>query len=109
VIVVPALLAILPAMTLKIPNVRINLSNGEYWLDPSRRAETIQFLCTSMRRFAFLLLAFFSYLHWLVVRANQVIPPTFPKLWFIGGFGVFLLATLLWAAIFIGHFLDVPD
>jgi hypothetical protein len=108
IIVLPALVAFLPGLSLKSPNVRINLPNREYWLEPGRRDDTIQVLCASMRRFAMLLLVFLSYVHWLVVRANLMTPPGLPKLWFIGGLGVFLLATLIWFAMFIGYFLNAP-
>ena len=108
IVALPLVLAYLPALSLNSPKARINLPNREYWLAPVRRAETIKVLREHMVRVAALLVVFLSYVHWLVVRANMVVPPSLPAPWFFGGLLVFVLSVLVWAGLFIGHFRNVP-
>lgn len=108
VVVVPLVMFILPNQIFSNPNARINLPNGEYWLAPERRPETIEFLSRQTARFASMLLVFLCYAHWLVVRANATVPPSLSSLWFVGGLVVFLLAVLVWLVSLVGHFLNVP-
>jgi len=101
VVVLPLILAYLPCATFRRPGVRISLPHGEYWLDPERhgeywldperREETIAFLVRHMARLGTALTLFLCYTHWLILRANQAVPPRLESSWFIGGLVVFLL------------------
>jgi len=93
----PILLVVLPRLSLRNPNARINLPNREYWLAPERRAETVAIVAGGCTRFAMMLVIFLCYAHWLVVRANATSPPTLSSAWFESGLVVFLVLTLWWA------------
>jgi hypothetical protein len=106
--VIPALLVFLPGAAMSSPRARINLPNRDYWLAPERREETLAYLRGTTRRFGYLLLGFLAYAHWLVVRANAVVPPRLDSAWFIGGLVVLLLACALWIAGMFRRFGRVP-
>jgi len=106
--IAPLALAVLPISMFNKPGARINLPNGHYWLAPERRADTIDFLSRQSTRFAAMTLVFLCYTHWLVVRANAVVPPHLSSPWFLGGLVVFLLGTLVWVISLLGHFRHVP-
>jgi len=100
----PILLVVVPRRTFRNPNARINLPNHNYWLSPERRAATVQILARQCTRFAQLLLAFLCYGHWLVVRANLTVPPTWSTGWFLAGLVVFLGLTVRWTIRLIDRF-----
>jgi Protein of unknown function (DUF1648) len=104
----PLALVFLPSLAFSNPKARFNLPNREYWLAPDRRTETIEFLRQHLARFGLMLVVFLCYAHWLVVRANTVVPPSLSSPWFIGGLGVFLVSALVWAKVFVGRFRNVP-
>ena len=106
--IVPLLLVLMPLQVFRKSNAHLNLPNKEYWLAPERRAETIDYLSRQAIRFSSMLLAFLCYAHWLVVKANQITPPTLSSRWFIGGLVVFLVATLVWVVSLMGHFQRIP-
>lgn len=108
VVLVSVVLGVLPNRMLRNPNARINLPNPEYWLAQAHRAETIDFVSRQLMRFAFMLLTFLCYTHWLVVRANETVPPQLSSQWLKGGLVIFLLATLVWVMLFLGHFRRAP-
>lgn len=108
VVALPAVLVFLPAVGLNSPKARINLPNREYWLDPARRTETIKVLRELMAYMGSMLAVFLSYVHWLVVRANEIVPPSLSMHWFIGGLAVFGISVVAWAAVLIGRFRNVP-
>jgi hypothetical protein len=98
--VAPALAIVFPVtLALRNPSARINLPNGDYWLAPERRAETVAFIRTQMMRFGTALLVFFCYVHWLVVKANESSPPRLAGASFVSAVAVFLGFLLVWIAI----------
>ena len=106
-IALPAALAFLPVLNLNEPNARLNVPNREYWLAPERREQTARILREHMARVGTLLVIFLAYVHWLVVRANELAPPAMSKPRIVGGLGVFILCLLLWARAFVVRFRDV--
>ena len=74
----------------------INLPNRDYWLEPERRAETVQYLEAHFAMFGSLLAIFVCFVHGLVVVANAALPPRLPTLPMIACLVAFLLATLIW-------------
>lgn len=104
VIGLPALMVGITWLSIASPKARINLPNTGYWLAPERRAETIEFLRSGLLWFGTMLVAFLSYVHWLVVLANEVQPAQLANSWFIGGLVVFLATLLIWLKAFLGHF-----
>ena len=82
-LLLPLAMAVVPSLALRNPHARINLPNREYWLSPSQRPETIEFLRQHFVRFGAMLVIFFCYVHWLIVRANTVTPPTLSSPWFL--------------------------
>jgi uncharacterized membrane protein len=100
----PALLVFATWHVFGSPHVRINLPNRAYWLAPERRAQTIAYLRRGVVWFGVLLVAFLCYAHWLVVLANTTQPPHLAVSWMFGGLGVFLVALVIWLAVFLGRF-----
>lgn len=109
VVALPLSLVFLPSLALSNPKARINLPNREYWLAPHRRSETISFLRQHLARFGLVLVVFLCYVHWLVVRANAVVPSSLSSPWFFGGLGVFLVSTIVWGIVFVGRFRNIPQ
>lgn len=108
VVVLPLVLVFIPTISLNNPKAGIRLPNKKYWLAPERRAETIEFLRQHMARFGSMLVLFLCYIHWLVVRANTLVPPRMPSSWVIGGIVVFVIGALIWTNMLLRHFQNVP-
>lgn len=103
-----AFVVVLPLILVYLPGTRINLPHGDYWLHPERREESIAFLVRHTARLGMALTLFLCYTHWLILRANQAVPPRLDSSWFIGGLVVFLLATVLWLGVFLKRFRKAP-
>jgi uncharacterized membrane protein len=103
----PMLLVFVPTISLKQPSAGLRLPNREYWLAPERRAETLEFLRQHMARFGSMLVVFLCYIHWLVVRANTLVPPRLPASWAIAGIVVFVIGCLVWTRVLLGRFSGV--
>lgn len=104
VIGMPVLMVYLTWFRMGRPGMSINLPHREHWMAPVRRAQTIAFLRERVMQFGILLLAFLSYGHWLVVRANQSHPVLLDQTWFIGGIAVFVIAMIVWVKLLLRHF-----
>lgn len=78
VVLVPTFVGVLPGLLGRVAGGALNLPNKAYWLAPERREQTLHFLATHGALFAALLAAFLTWVHWLVVQAHQVSPPTLP-------------------------------
>ncbi|WP_052128438.1 DUF1648 domain-containing protein [Neosynechococcus sphagnicola] len=104
----PLLLLVGTYVALASPRVRINLPHREYWLAPARRAETVSFLRAHSVWFAAMLVAFLCYVHWLVVRANQVQPVQLSTPGLLAGLGIFFAAMFFWAMAMIRRFSHRP-
>ena len=81
---------------LSSPNARINLPNREHWLSEAQRAQSVAFLLRHMRYFGLLLVIFLCGVHWLVVRANALVPPSLDRTRFSIFLGAYLLALVVW-------------
>jgi uncharacterized membrane protein len=104
----PLAVVFLPARALNSPSARINLPNREYWLAPERREETIEVLRGFMTQFGSMLVVFLCYAHWLVVLANNTVPPILPSSKFIGGLVIFLGIIMIWIILLLGRFRNIP-
>jgi uncharacterized membrane protein len=111
-----ALIAALPVLIVYLPNRlimgasdKINLPNRDYWLAPERRQETIEYMCRVSFRFGYLLVGFLAYVHWLVVRANSVVPPDLSSGWLVGGLVMFVAATCATVLAIFRRFGRVPS
>lgn len=51
---------------------------------------------------------FLCYIHWLVVRANTLVPPSLAALWAMGGMVLFVIGALVWTRVLLQHFRNVP-
>ncbi len=76
-VAVPLLLALGLSSVRFVPPRYFSLPNREYWLAPERRDETFAFIHGHGMYLSALLTAFLCFVHWLVVRANQLQPPRF--------------------------------
>jgi hypothetical protein len=93
---VPLLVVLIPRRALAGSVEHINVPNRGYWLAPERRADTVRFLSRQMTLFAALLIVFLCYVQWLVVRANELTPPSMNSRAFLIGLAVFLGCTFSW-------------
>src|SRR5450755_1442222 len=66
VVAVPALVASSTLLVGVLPTNLINLPHRQYWLAPQRRATTLEALSSLGLRFAFVLVLFLCFVHWLV-------------------------------------------
>ena len=103
-VVVPLFLVIIPRRALSKPGARISLPNGDYWLAPERREQTVRFLAQQTSVFAWLVVLFLCYVQWLVVRANARTPPSLNSEALVSGLVVFLVCTFSWIVRLVGRF-----
>jgi len=96
VVLLPWLVNFALERVLSLPNARINLPNREHWLSEAQRGQTIEFLLRHMRWFGLLLVVFLCGVHWLVVSANAVVPPSLDNTRFGIFLGAYLLAVVVW-------------
>lgn len=104
ILVVALPLGINGVASLGLRSARINLPNPHYWLAAERRRASVDFVRRHVARLGLMLIVFFCYVHWLVVRANALTPPALSSGWFIGGLFAFMLSVVIWAAIFLRRF-----
>jgi hypothetical protein len=104
-VVLPPLgMNVLASLSLRNANARINLPNRDYWLTPDRRPESVEFVRRHVARLGVMLIVFFCYVHWLVVRANALAPPVLSSPWFITGLVALLASAVIWVTIFLRRF-----
>ena len=108
VVAVPALIALSGQLVRVLPPQLINLPNRQYWLAPQRRAATLESLSSLSVRFAFALVVFLCFVHWLVVQANAVQPARLPEAPLFVGLALFGVATVLWLFALFRRFGRVP-
>jgi hypothetical protein len=96
-------------ITRLLPDRFINLPNRDYWLAPERRQQTFDYLADQGYRFAILLCAFFCFMHWLVIRANEQQPPRLPESMLFTALAVFLVALVIWLGAFFIRFRRRPS
>jgi hypothetical protein len=101
---VPFLLALGYSLVHLIPPRLVNLPNRSYWLSPERSAETFAFLRRHGIYLCALMATFLCFIHWLVVRANELQPAHLPVLLFATGLVLFLLAVAVWTAVLFVRF-----
>jgi hypothetical protein len=105
----PLLITLLTNLASLLPSRFVNLPNGEYWLAPERRTDTLAYLRKHGARFGVMLAIFLCFVHWLVVQANAHIPPLFPESLFFIGMAAFLLCVVIWLGGFVVHFRRSPS
>lgn len=101
---VPGLLALMPLVLGKLPPSLINIPHREYWLASDKQASTFQTLKVWMGVLACFHLIFLSYIHWLVVQANQQQPPAMPAPDLYLGLIFFLLLIGIWSMLLLRQF-----
>ena len=105
---VPLLLALVHDSMRFVPPRFFSLPNREYWLAPERAAETFAFFDHHGRYFSALLAIFLCFVHWLVVRANELQPPQLSPTLFFTGLLLFLVAVAFWIGVLVAHFRRAP-
>ena len=108
VIGLPALLTIGPYFALGASKTRINLPNRDYWLAPERKAETVSYLRAQLARFSAVLIVFLCYMHWLVVRANELRPARLSGPWINAGLVAFAVFAIVWTRLLLRRFRGPP-
>ena len=91
-----------------LPNGPINLPHKDYWLAPERRTETTTYMFRHSVWFASMMIAFLSWVHLLVVFANQQPSPRLSGSLLFCGAICFLAGTGLWGWKLFQHF-RVPN
>ncbi|RTL37110.1 MAG: DUF1648 domain-containing protein [Rhodocyclaceae bacterium] len=95
---IPLLIAFLPGSLARRSGSHLNIPNRSYWLAPERRDTTLSFISNHGKWFAAVVSLFLCYVHWLVVQANRLQPPTLSSADILGSLGIFLLAVVIWLA-----------
>lgn len=86
----------------------MNIPHKDYWLAPERRQETFDFIQRLGSWFAGLFIVFLAGIHHSILAANARTPAALPVSNVVWIAGPYLVATLIWAAIFLGRFYRKP-
>ncbi len=86
---------------------QLNVPNKAYWMKPDNRGRALGVIFRSFLWLSCLLVLFFGAMHWQVVRANQVSPPTFPSETMIPILIVFFALMMVWIVRLILSFTQV--
>jgi uncharacterized membrane protein len=101
---VPCLLSLTPLALSKLPTSWVNIPHRAYWLAPKIRAATLKTFNFFMSEFACVHLIFLSYLHWLVIQANEQQPPAMSAPDVYLGLFFFLLLIGIWSVLLLRRF-----
>ena len=96
VVLLPLFFNFVASAVARLPVTMINIPNRGYWLAPERRGLVVVRLRRQMQMFSAMLVVFFCFVHWEVVRANRAIPPTLDSRRFMLGMGLFMAALIVW-------------
>lgn len=97
---VPLLMTLLLRAMAGSDGTPLNLPHRDYWLAPERRDGTRAFIRRYGQWSAAGSALFLSYVHWLVVQANQRQPPTLATAAMVGGVGVLLALVAMGLVVF---------
>jgi hypothetical protein len=86
------------------PNQSLNFPHRDYWLAPSRRAETMAYLFRHSLWFSSMALCFVIGLHYLSMRANQLTPTQFSTPLVLALAGGFVAGTGVWVVSMLRYF-----
>ncbi|MCL4182376.1 MAG: hypothetical protein KJ011_02910 [Burkholderiaceae bacterium] len=92
----PLLVAFVPLLVAGQGGRNLSIPDRQYWLAPERREDTLAFIAAHGKRFSAALALFLGYVHWLVVRANELQPPSLSTAGIVSGLVVFFLALSVW-------------
>jgi len=81
-----------------------HVPHAEYWLAPDRMHQTSTYLIGHSLWLACLALGFFAGLHFMIIRANQKVPPRLSLLFVLLVAGAFAAGVLLWERQLDWHF-----
>jgi TRAP-type C4-dicarboxylate transport system permease small subunit len=73
-----------------------NVPNRDYWLAPARRDESLGYLATHGKRLGALIVMMMLGMHYVILKANAVQPPTLPGATFSAVLFGFALALIWW-------------
>ena len=96
VVLVPALVALVVAASVRHFPRLLNLPNRDYWLAPERRDETALFLAAHTAWLAVLFALFALGIHLLVIRANRAVPPQLETGPFLATLLAFTIVLVVW-------------
>ena len=94
----PAFMAIVVGLVPRLAPARINVPNRDYWLDPKRRADTLNALSAQGAWLGTLTAAFIAALHYVLLVVNRSLPPQLPADLFWMLLAGFVAALVLWIA-----------
>ena len=100
----PLLLALVPAAVAGKGAKNLSIPNRDYWLAQERGEATIAYIRGHGQWFAAAVALFLTYVHWLVVRANELHPPVLSTAGIVSGLVVFCLALAVWLAVLFRRF-----
>jgi uncharacterized membrane protein len=105
---IPLLIVLSMSVLPRVMTKGINIPNRDYWLDPARRGETLDYLESHAYWMGSLIVVFIAAIHLLLIEANRTQPPHLPGALFGTILAAFLAATGLWALTMILRFRRKP-
>lgn len=103
----PAFLAAVVGLAPRLAPARINVPNRDYWLDPKRRADTVNALSAQGAWLGTLTAVFIAALHYVLLLANRSLPPRLPTELFWMLMVGFVVSLVLWIVILYLRFRSV--
>jgi len=73
-----------------------NVPNRDYWLAPARREESLRYLSAHGKRLGCLIVMMMLGMHYVILKANHIRPPTLPVSVFSAVLFGFALALIWW-------------
>ena len=96
-VVLPVFIAAMIGLLPRARSKSINIPHKDYWLDPQRRAATLNALSAHGAWFGSLVALFVAAIHYVVLVANRSTPPQLPADIFWMLLVGFVAAIVLWA------------
>jgi uncharacterized membrane protein len=100
----PLVVAFVTAAAADRGGANLAIPHRDHWLAPERRAGALAYLRGHAQSFAALLALLLAYVHWLVVRANELQPATLSIAGLAAGLAVFFVLMAVWLGALFARF-----
>jgi hypothetical protein len=94
--VVPILIVVMAGLAPQFGKRMVKLPHPDYWLAPERRTQTLASMFTHACWLGSTMLVFFAGMHFLLLRANAVVPPRLPESPFFAMIAALVIVLIVW-------------